>query len=277
MMDPGWDIPGIAHEPSAGADAAELSAAVSSDAWSPVRGRKSGRKGRAGSVSASSGLSVGAFGRLADAASTVPDRAGTCSGIAAPGRGASSNPAPAGGSCAASAGGVQVTDPVQAIELLSAVTEFLANANPADWAEGEQADCLRALAVAEARQAAAHAKVLAAFSVPGGGLAGDGHRSPRVWLTWQTHATRKAAASKVSWMHRLTAHPQLLPRWAGRGCRCRGRSRSWTGPSRCPTRSATTPTLSCSPPPARVRRLPDLAQIAEELAPRARPARRRRR
>ena len=61
--------------------------------------------------------------------------------------------------------------------------------------------------MAEARQAAAHASVLAAFSVPGGGLAGDGHRSPRVWLTWQTHATRKAAASKVSWMHRLTAHP----------------------------------------------------------------------
>ncbi len=89
------------------------------------------------------------------------------------------------------------------------VTEYLAHANPAEWGEGEQADCLRALAVAESRQAAAHARVLAAFAVPGGGVAGDGHRSPRVWLCWQTHATRKAAATKVSWMHRLAAHPAV--------------------------------------------------------------------
>src|SRR5215469_7230588 len=59
-----------------------------------------------------------------------------------------------------------------------------------------------------ARQVAAHAKVLAAFSVPGGGLNGDGHRSARVWLTWQTQATRNAAGAKVAWMHSLAGRRQ---------------------------------------------------------------------
>jgi hypothetical protein len=116
-----------------------------------------------------------------------------------------------------------VTDPVQALAYLSQALDFLAHADPADWGEGVQADCLRALAVAESRQAAAHARIMGAFSVPGGGLAGDGHRSPRVWLTWQTAATRRAAATKVSWMHRLNTHPlvaaaladgRLSPSWA---------------------------------------------------------------
>ena len=65
------------------------------------------------------------------------------------------------------------------------------------------------LAVAESRQAAAHARVLSAFSVPGGGLAGDGHRSPRVWLTWQTQSTRPAAGAKVAWMRCLAGHPAI--------------------------------------------------------------------
>ena len=106
-------------------------------------------------------------------------------------------------------GALRAADPVQALAFLKAGLEFLAQANPAGWNEGLQADCLRALAVAESRQTAAHARILQAFSAPGGGLAGDGHRSPRMWLTWQTHATRRAAATKVSWMHRLSAHPAV--------------------------------------------------------------------
>ena len=98
---------------------------------------------------------------------------------------------------------------MQALAYLSGALDFLAHASPAEWAEGVQADCLRALAVAESQQVAAHARVLAAFSVPGGGLAGDGHRSPRVWLSWQCAATRKAAGAKTSWMHRLAAHPLI--------------------------------------------------------------------
>ena len=65
------------------------------------------------------------------------------------------------------------------------------------------------LAVAESRQAATHAKVLSVFSRPGGGLAGDGHRSARVWLSWQTQATRPAAGAKVGWMRRLLDHPVI--------------------------------------------------------------------
>src|SRR5215469_2792767 len=73
--------------------------------------------------------------------------------------------------------GGRVTDPVQALGYLSAALDFLAHASPAEWPAGVQADCLRALAVAESRQAVAHAQILQAFSVPGGGLNGDGHRS----------------------------------------------------------------------------------------------------
>jgi hypothetical protein len=104
---------------------------------------------------------------------------------------------------------VRPQDAAQALAFVSAGLEFLAHADPAEWPQGVQADCLRALAVAESRQAAAHAKVLKAFSVPGGGLAGDGHRSPRVWLSWQTQATRKAAGAKVAWMHQLESHPVI--------------------------------------------------------------------
>jgi hypothetical protein len=63
---------------------------------------------------------------------------------------------------------------VQALAFVQAGLEFLAHADPASWPAGLQADCLRALAVAEAKQAAAHAKVLEAFSVPGGGWPATG-------------------------------------------------------------------------------------------------------
>ncbi|HXB46294.1 MAG TPA: hypothetical protein VNW50_00925, partial [Streptosporangiaceae bacterium] len=122
---------------------------------------------------------------------------------------------PAGPEVGTSLPGGRVTDPVQALACLSEALDFLAHANPAEWPAGQQADCLRALAVAESRQAAAHARVLSAFSVPGGGLAGDGHRSPRVWLTWQTAATRRAASYRVSWMHRLNGHPLIGAALAG--------------------------------------------------------------
>jgi hypothetical protein len=102
---------------------------------------------------------------------------------------------------------VRPADAAQALSYLSGALEFLADADVAEWGAGVQADCLRALAVAESRQAAAHARILTAFAVPGGGLAGDGHRSARVWLTWQTAATRKAAGGEG----RLDAHPGRAP------------------------------------------------------------------
>jgi hypothetical protein len=99
--------------------------------------------------------------------------------------------------------------PAQALAFLSGALDYLAHADAGSWPEGLQADCLRALAVAESRSVAAHARVLAAFSVPGGGLNGDGHRSPRVWLSWQAQATRPAAGARVAWMRRLGRHPLI--------------------------------------------------------------------
>ncbi len=109
----------------------------------------------------------------------------------------------------APAAGIRPDSPAQALAYLAGALDYLAHADAASWPDGQQADCLRALAVAESRQVAAHARVLAAFSVPGGDLAGDGHRSPRAWLTWQTQATRRAAAGQVSWMRRLDDHPAV--------------------------------------------------------------------
>jgi hypothetical protein len=122
---------------------------------------------------------------------------------------AADGPARRGDGVLPTATGVRATDPAQALAFLEAGLDFLAHADAAEWPAGMQADCLRALAVAESRHAAAHARVLAAFSVPGGGLAGDGHRSPRVWLTWQTQATRRAAAAQVTRMRGLQAHPRI--------------------------------------------------------------------
>ena len=125
------------------------------------------------------------------------------------------------------ASGLRPDGPAQALEFLSAALDFLAHADAASWPAGMQADCLRALALAESRHLAAHAKALAAFIVPGGGLAGDGHGSPRMWLSWQTQATRRAAANQVGWMKRLQAHQrvasaladgQLSPSWARQIC-----------------------------------------------------------
>ncbi len=257
MTDPGWDIPGVSRGASAGADASAMSepissegissAAVPSEGGTSRRRGKSGRGARAGSVSASSGLSAGAFTRPADGDTPLAGRS-----VGSP---ANTN----------SAGTGEIASPAQALELLSAVTDYLARANPAEWAEGEQADCLRALAVAESRQAAAHARVLAAFAVPGGGVAGDGHRSPRMWLTWQTHATRKAAATKVSWMHRLTAHPAVASALGDAGVSVSWAQQimDWTKPLPDQVRDQADAELLAAAQAGAS--LPDLAQIAEEI------------
>ncbi|HUA42555.1 MAG TPA: hypothetical protein VMA32_13360, partial [Streptosporangiaceae bacterium] len=83
MTDPGWDIPGVPRDASPGDDAvgdaggsasrapdpdgSVSSGAVSSGAGSRERRGRSGRPARAGSVSACSGLSTGAFAPLPDA------------------------------------------------------------------------------------------------------------------------------------------------------------------------------------------------------------------
>ncbi|HKD87720.1 MAG TPA: hypothetical protein VKB62_04255, partial [Streptosporangiaceae bacterium] len=174
MTDPGWDIPGVPRDAPVDANAPASTAADSS----PRRG-KSGRNARAGSVSTCSGLSAGAFAPLAGS-NTPPwtgsadsaSRGGTtaaATGAAgdtsthdngAPGtRSGNDSGSNAGPDCILPAGAIpsgtdaiahemQVTDPVQALALLSATLDFLAHADAGEWPEGVQADCLRALAVA---------------------------------------------------------------------------------------------------------------------------------
>ncbi|HTA10482.1 MAG TPA: DUF222 domain-containing protein [Streptosporangiaceae bacterium] len=211
MTDPGWDIPGVSRgaADSAGADAPAAAGSSRRAAKAAGRARPSV------SASAMAGSSAGAF---AGAAASGPSPAGAPDASDAPGGRAAgaaadpltaATPLTAAASLPAASPGLEAGDPVEALAMLRAGLEYLARADAAGWTAGLQADCLRALAVAESQHAAAHARVLAAFAVPGGGLAGDGHRSPRVWLTWQTRATRRAAAGHVARMRALQAHPRV--------------------------------------------------------------------
>jgi len=204
MTESGWDIPGIPRDLPPGDAATGQPAAPSAGPAGSAAGARSGSRGRrrVSSVSAAAGSSAGPFARSAGAA--PPPAAASSDPSAASTAGLfSAGPAVPAGAPVAAASAAGPRDAAQALAYLSGALEFLAHDDPAGWGEGLQADCLRALAVAESRQTAAHAKVLAAFSVPGGGLAGDGHRSPRVWLSWQTQATRRAAGVQVGWMHLL--------------------------------------------------------------------------
>src|SRR5262249_13399600 len=97
-------------------------------------------------------------------------------------------------------------------------------------------------------------------------LNGDGHRSPRVWLTWQTQATRKAAGAKVAWMHQLESHPVIGAALAdGTISLSWARQISdWTGPlpDDCVRADADAELPSAA---ANGAGLADLAQIAAEL------------
>ena len=227
MTDPGWDIPGLPRDDAARLPAARAQTLARGLSARPAgESRRTGKRGSKGrpavSVSALDGSSAGAFARpggsvgrlrMAHRRRPLPRRAAASSAASSPAR-RRPRPAPLGARdrrlrLARSAAAARPADAAQALAFCPAALEFLAHADPAEWGEGLQADCLRALAVAESRQAAAHARVLSAFSRPGGGLAGDGHRSPRVWLTWQTAATRRAASGKVGWMRRLAEHPAV--------------------------------------------------------------------
>jgi Domain of unknown function (DUF222) len=222
VTDPGWDIPGIPrHDPDAdgrarpgsGSPAARVPGRRSRRA-APVPARAFGPVPGTTRDTASQGTAAAA----APAASAATDSATTASETAAGETAAGETAAgeTAGSAVAGSAlpagervSGVRPGSPAEALGLLDAALDYLAHADAGSWSEGEQADCLRALAAAQSRQLAAQARVLAAFSVPGGGLASDGHRSPRIWLCWQTQATRRAAATEVGWMKRLQAHPAV--------------------------------------------------------------------
>jgi hypothetical protein len=86
--------------------------------------------------------------------------------------------------------------------------EFLAAADAGSLPDAELADCLTGLELAAAAHTAARARILAAFSARGV-FEGDGARSARSWLVWQTRTTKAAAGASLAWMRRLAAHPLL--------------------------------------------------------------------
>jgi Domain of unknown function (DUF222)/HNH endonuclease len=232
-------------------------------------------------VSALAGSSAGAFARAADgvrlqagsASADGPSLAvplsqdGGCAPAPSSALVPSSVPAPLPPEAAPESAGRDTgpRDAAEALRSLTAALEFLAHDDPAGWPEGLQADCLRALAVAESRQAAAHARVLAVFSRPGGGLAGDGHRSPRVWLCWQTAATRRAALGRVSWMRRLGEHPAIAAALADGSVSLSwaGQIAEWTGRLPGPVRGSADEELLAAA--AHGAGLADLAFLAEDL------------
>ena len=229
MTDPGWDIPGVprsAPEDDQPTDAAARESAVPGTTARERAARKHADDGTAARKHADHGTAArkhanhGTAARKCGHGTTVRESAAreTAATSADPLVSASASTGFSEGAfsdCSFSAGdvssdsGARPGSPGEALELLSAALDYLAHANAADWSAGLQADCLRALAVAESQHSALHAKALAAFSAPGAGLAGDGHRSPRMWLTWQTQATRRAAAGKVAWMRQLAIHPVI--------------------------------------------------------------------
>ncbi|HXW45618.1 MAG TPA: DUF222 domain-containing protein [Streptosporangiaceae bacterium] len=201
--DPGWDIPGIPR-------LAALGGGLFTGEEKQPAGR--GRRGAApagarGGSADEAGWDVPGISREVFRSAGGSAAAAAAGSDASPGR---SGGLAAGVHVAVAAGeGWRPDGPAQALAALTGALDYLAHADPAEWDEDVQAGCLRALAAAESRQTAAHARVLAVFSVPGGGLARDGHHSPRMWLSWQTQATRRAASAQVSWMRRLTEHPVL--------------------------------------------------------------------
>jgi hypothetical protein len=123
--------------------------------------------------------------------------------------------------------------PVSVAEALGMLERALDHLNAADAGSlpsSVQAQALRVLERAEAKQTAARARMLGAFAGQAA-YEDDGQGSARSWLRWQTRVTTGAAAGAVGWVRRLERHPviaaalaagDLSQSWAKQVC-------AWTG------------------------------------------------
>jgi Domain of unknown function (DUF222) len=123
-------------------------------------------------------------------------------------------------------GGQEPAGVAAALAMLDRALDALNAADVGSLPAAAQAEALRALGRAEAKQTAARAQVLAAFTAQSS-YEDDGHGSARVWLRWQTQITAGAAAGAVGWVRRLAGHPvigralaagQISPSWARAIC-----------------------------------------------------------
>ncbi|HEX9031413.1 MAG TPA: DUF222 domain-containing protein, partial [Streptosporangiaceae bacterium] len=111
----------------------------------------------------------------------------------------------------------------EALEMVLAGLGYLASADLASVPGEVHAECLRGLERASSMQAAAHARVLAAFCAQAGYEA-DGQGSPRTWLIWQTRVSRQTANAAIASMRRLKAHAEVANALADGAI-----SQSWAG------------------------------------------------
>ncbi len=96
----------------------------------------------------------------------------------------------------------------EALGMLDRALDHLNNADAASLPASIQADVLRGLERAGAKQTAARARVLGAFAGQAA-YQDDGQGSARAWLKWQTRVTPGAAAGAVGWVRRVAAHPVI--------------------------------------------------------------------
>ena len=96
----------------------------------------------------------------------------------------------------------------EALGMLERALDHLNAADAASLPSSVQAQALRVLERAEAKQTAARARVLAAFAGQAA-YEDDGQGSARTWLRWQTRITQRAAAGAVGWARRLATHPVI--------------------------------------------------------------------
>jgi hypothetical protein len=105
-------------------------------------------------------------------------------------------------------GGREPASVSEALQMLDCALDALNAADAAVLPTSVQAQVLRALERAGAKQTAARSRVLAAFTAQDG-CEDDGQGSARMWLRWQTRVTKAAAMGAVGWMRRLAAHPVI--------------------------------------------------------------------
>jgi hypothetical protein len=105
-------------------------------------------------------------------------------------------------------GSAKPTTVEEALAMLDRALDHLNAADAASLPSSVQAESLRALERAGAKQVAARSRVLAAFAGQAA-YEDDGQGSARSWLRWQTRVTTGAASGAVSWLRRLAAHPVI--------------------------------------------------------------------
>ena len=101
------------------------------------------------------------------------------------------------------------SDADEALKMLESALGFLAAAASADMPAGTVAECLRALERADAVEAAARGRLLAAFDARDGHLA-DGQRTTRTWLVHTTRVTKGQAGEYKAIQALARGHQVLL-------------------------------------------------------------------